>query len=103
MTASAKMPNYRGSIKPLNGERSPSASLTDAITTTTSTRHSRSKESRSGVKANVGGKRRPARRDANVRSKQAQRRQEHLKKPSGSTKPRSKRSRKIALLSTSGL
>src|SRR5262245_23074261 len=100
MTPSAKMPSYPGSIRSRKGNRvltrKPKPRLTASTPKLAKKRHSRSRESRSGARANVEGKRSHERKEGNGE------RQERLKRPSGPAKLRSKRSTEIAPLLTSG-
>src|SRR5262245_48387334 len=107
MTPSAKMPSYPGSIRSRKGNRAlkprnQNPSLTASTTKLAKKRHSRSRESRSGARANVEGKRSHERKEGNGASRQSQKRQKGLKKLAELTRLRSKRSTEIVPPLTSG-
>ena len=104
---SAKMPSYPGSIRSRKRTRglkprNQNPSLTASTTKLAKKRHSRSRESRSGARANVEGKRSHERKEGNGASRQSQKRQKRLKKLAELTRLRSKRSTEIVPPLTSG-
>src|SRR6476646_3506772 len=98
MATSAKMPSYRKSIRSRKSKqnlnpREKKPPLTRLISKLPEMPDLRSKESRSGATTRVGKKREHGRRGGSCSSGQSQKPKERLKGPSGSTRPRLKRSR----------